>query len=119
MCIRDSLTTSVTIGIRGADDPLLWWAGGPRAMGVKSFDSLWLRLIDVDAALTARGYSSACDVVLDVVDPVCPWNQRAWRLTVGPDGVATCLPTSRGCLLYTSPSPRDRTRSRMPSSACK
>ena len=24
---------------------------------------------------------------------------------------------SRGCLLYTSPSPRDRTRSRMPSSA--
>ena len=24
-----------------------------------------------------------------------------------------------GCLLYTSPSPRDRTRSRMPSSACK
>ena len=27
------------------------------------------------------------------------------------------LGTYRGCLLYTSPSPRDRTRSRMPSSA--
>ena len=27
----------------------------------------------------------------------------------------TCVPTT--CLLYTSPSPRDRTRSRMPSSA--
>ena len=27
--------------------------------------------------------------------------------------------SSRVCLLYTSPSPRDRTRSRMPSSACK
>ena len=27
-----------------------------------------------------------------------------------------CVP-SKGCLLYTSPSPRDRTRSRMPSSA--
>ena len=26
-------------------------------------------------------------------------------------------PQGRGCLLYTSPSPRDRTRSRMPSSA--
>ena len=26
-------------------------------------------------------------------------------------------PTTKGCLLYTSPSPRDRTRSRMPSSA--
>ena len=35
--------------------------------------------------------------------------------TVGPDYV---LPTTAiPCLLYTSPSPRDRTRSRMPSSA--
>ena len=30
---------------------------------------------------------------------------------------AAPLPTSTTCLLYTSPSPRDRTRSRMPSSA--
>ena len=27
------------------------------------------------------------------------------------------MPTATTCLLYTSPSPRDRTRSRMPSSA--
>ena len=27
------------------------------------------------------------------------------------------IPFIQGCLLYTSPSPRDRTRSRMPSSA--
>jgi predicted acetyltransferase len=87
------LTASITIGGRAADDHLLWWAGGPRALGVKSVDSLWLRLIDVAAALTARGYSSACDIVLDVVDPTCPWNQRAWRLTVDREGVATCLPT--------------------------
>lgn len=72
----------------------MWWAGGPRAVGVKSVDSLWLRLIDVGAALRARGYSSACDVVLDVMDPVCPWNQHAWRLTVDDRGVATCVPTA-------------------------
>ena len=30
---------------------------------------------------------------------------------------AKLVVTSRTCLLYTSPSPRDRTRSRMPSSA--
>ena len=29
----------------------------------------------------------------------------------------TVIDTESGCLLYTSPSPRDRTRSRMPSSA--
>jgi predicted acetyltransferase len=88
------LTVSVTISGRGADDPLLWWAGGPRSLKVTSSDSLWLRLIDVGAALAARGYASPCDLVLHVVDPVCPWNQRAWRLSVGSDGVATCLPTS-------------------------
>jgi predicted acetyltransferase len=88
------LTASITIGGRATDDPLLWWAGGPRALGVTGSDSLWLRLVDVGAALTARGYSSACDVVLDVVDPTCPWNQRAWRLTVDRDGTATCLPTT-------------------------
>ena len=88
------LTASTTISGRGANDPLIWWAGGPRALGVKCYDSLWLRLIDVDAALMARGYSCVCDVVLDVVDPICPWNQRAWRLTVDQEAVATCLPTS-------------------------
>ena len=35
--------------------------------------------------------------------------------TENPENTSTCQ--SRGCLLYTSPSPRDRTRSRMPSSA--
>jgi predicted acetyltransferase len=88
------LTVSITIGSRGADDPLVWWAGGPRAVKVAGSDSLWLRLVDVGAAMAARGYSSACDVVLDVVDPVCPWNQHAWRLTVGVDGVATCRPST-------------------------
>lgn len=88
------LTTSISINSRGTDDPLVWWSGGPRALGVKPYDSLWLRLVDVDSALTARGYSCPCDIVLDVVDPTCPWNQRVWRLTVDDDGVATCQPAA-------------------------
>ena len=36
---------------------------------------------------------------------------------VAVDYSATLLTEALGCLLYTSPSPRDRTRSRMPSSA--
>ena len=45
------------------------------------------------------------------------------RVTIGPKGRNVVLDKSFGaplitnCLLYTSPSPRDRTRSRMPSSA--
>ena len=34
-----------------------------------------------------------------------------------PGGTQEMLTLSESCLLYTSPSPRDRTRSRMPSSA--
>ena len=45
--------------------------------------------------------------------------------TVGPNAILATNTSSlsvtsiAACLLYTSPSPRDRTRSRMPSSACK
>ena len=38
-------------------------------------------------------------------------------LTVNRDGTIEGFGGSHTCLLYTSPSPRDRTRSRMPSSA--
>ena len=39
------------------------------------------------------------------------------KVTLGPKGRNVVMDKSYGCLLYTSPSPRDRTRSRMPSSA--
>ena len=41
------------------------------------------------------------------------------KLTVLTDDQAAYLGVDKACLLYTSPSPRDRTRYRMPSSACK
>ena len=44
--------------------------------------------------------------------PKDSWKQRVWK-----DGVGNIDEHCNGCLLYTSPSPRDRTRSRMPSSA--
>ena len=87
------LTATTRIGGRGADDPMIWWAGGPRTVRTTTNDGLWLRLVDVGAALSQRGYAAAVDVVLDVADPVCPWNQRRWRLRVGADGVGTCVPT--------------------------
>ena len=39
------------------------------------------------------------------------------NLTTTSGDVTLHMPRLKGCLLYTSPSPRDRTRSRMPSSA--
>ena len=40
-----------------------------------------------------------------------------WPATENADSYRLVIEDHRGCLLYTSPSPRDRTRSRMPSSA--
>ena len=46
-------------------------------------------------------------------------DEGEFMVFVGPSGCgkSTLLRMVAGCLLYTSPSPRDHTRSRMPSSA--
>ncbi len=76
----------------GADDPLLLWAGGPRsASDVATYDSLWIRLVDLPAALSARTWSARCDVVIEVSDPAAPWNDGCWRVIVDEHGAATVV----------------------------
>lgn len=87
------LTSTVTLWSRSMEDPVMWWAGGPRGVGVRAYDSLWLRLVDVPRALGERGYSAPCDVVVEVLDEVCPWNAGRWRLTVDASGRGTCVAT--------------------------
>ncbi len=57
-------------------------------------DGLWLRLVDLPAALAARCYASADSLVLEVTDDFCPWNAGRWRLETGVDAggavVADC-----------------------------
>lgn len=73
----------------GADDPVLFWAGGPRGTSdLATYDSLWVRLVDVPAALQARSWSAPCDVVVRVADGSAPWNEGCWRIHVA-DGVAS------------------------------
>jgi len=85
------LTSDVKIESRSLDDPLLWWAGGPRAASVKVYDGAWLRLVEVGAALGQRGYAAAVDAVIEVVDGTCPWNEGRWRLRcTSPGSAATC-----------------------------
>jgi predicted acetyltransferase len=49
-------------------------------------DGLWVRLVDVEGALSRRSYSAPEAVVIEIRDAFCPWNQGRW--SVGPDGVA-------------------------------
>ena len=48
-------------------------------------DGLWVRLVDVGAALSARVYAADDRIVFEVADEFCPWNAGRWR--VGPSGV--------------------------------
>ena len=66
----------------GSDDPLLDWVGGPRATGdLQTWDSTWVRLVDLGAAWPLRSYEADCDVVVEVEDRYAPWNAGRWRLT--------------------------------------
>jgi predicted acetyltransferase len=68
------------------DSPLLQWLDNTRATKPIWQDALYVRLIDVGTALAQRRYSAPVDVVLEVSDPVLPWNDGRWRLVGGPDG---------------------------------
>ena len=62
----------------------------PRALGLVAGDGLWVRIVDLPAALDARRYGTADELVLDVRDDFCPWNAGRWRLrSEGEPGVAT------------------------------
>ncbi|WP_296667496.1 GNAT family N-acetyltransferase [Demequina sp.] len=63
------------------DDPLLWLLTDMRAAKPRLHDNIWLRIVDVPAALTAREYLCPVDAVIQVVDPLFPDNAGPWRVT--------------------------------------
>ncbi len=65
------------------DHPLFHLLAEPRRMRFRLADSLWVRLIDVGAALSGRGYAEEGEVVFEVRDEFCPWNAGRWRLSNG------------------------------------
>jgi GNAT superfamily N-acetyltransferase len=84
------LMGTVKVGTVGVDGPLLRWVGGPRSTAdVATYDSLWVRLVDLPEALQGRAWSAPCDVVVEVSDSSAPWNHGSWRLHADDAGTAT------------------------------
>jgi predicted acetyltransferase len=79
------LIARVRASLLPVDHPLLLLVAEPRRLHASVRDGLWVRLVDVGAALAARSYAAPGSVVIEVADAFCPWNQRRWR--VGADGV--------------------------------
>jgi len=62
------------------DHPLLLSLADPRRLNFLVREGLWIRLIDVGAAFSARGYATDDAIVVDVADEFCPWNAGRWRI---------------------------------------
>jgi predicted acetyltransferase len=63
------------------DHPLFLLLANPRRTDYRHADALWVRLVDVGAALSGRAYAGDGSVVFDVRDAVCPWNAGRWRVS--------------------------------------
>jgi predicted acetyltransferase len=72
-----------TASLLPVDHQLWWLLASPRYMKPRIGDGLWVRLVDVGEALSARRYATDGAVVLDVVDDFCRWNAGRWRLANG------------------------------------
>jgi predicted acetyltransferase len=85
--------TSTWLGA-AIDEPLLHLVNEPRRLDAKIGDALWLRIVDLPAALAARQYAADVDLVLDVTDELLPDNAGRWRLRASALGSASCERTT-------------------------
>jgi predicted acetyltransferase len=65
------------------DHPLFFLHLEPRRMHFTVGEALWVRLLDVDAAFSARSYAGDGSIVFEVTDSFCPWNEGRWQLEGG------------------------------------
>jgi predicted acetyltransferase len=76
---------TVEAGLLPLDHPLFLLFLDPNRMKFRVGDGLWVRLVDVGAALAARSGTEDDGLILDVRDEFCGWNNGRFAL----DGSAT------------------------------
>jgi predicted acetyltransferase len=85
------LMARVSAEMRPIDEPLRFLLADSRQPKTRIEDGVWLRLVDVAAALRGRRYAVEGRLVLRVRDAFCPWNDGQYELVGGPAG-AECKP---------------------------
>ncbi|MGY6502707.1 MAG: GNAT family N-acetyltransferase [Acidimicrobiales bacterium] len=85
-CLTHDLVTRVTAAGRPVDEPLRWRLTDPRQLVCTDLtDSVWVRVLDVPRALTARHYRTGGGLVIEVTDPFRPATSGRYRLDVDAD----------------------------------
>ena len=77
-------TSELTADLLPLDHPLFLLLAEPRRMQFTINDGVWVRLVDVGGALSARSYTGDGEIVLEVADAFLPENAGRW--SVGADG---------------------------------
>ena len=76
---------------RPVDEPVAWQVSDMRAVDRTPYDHIWTRILDVPAALTARGYAAALNTVIEVIDDL-GFTPGTFSLVIS-DGSARVTPT--------------------------
>ena len=87
--IDTDLAAKVEVVRRPLDDPIRTLLVDPTRASFGYGWPLWLRLLDLPAAVAARRYLVDGTIVLDVADELRPANAGRWRIEVA-DGTAHC-----------------------------
>ena len=86
------LVSEVKAHLRPVDEPVRWMVSDFRSVKVAELDHLWIRILDIPAALQARTYAAPGRLVLGVTDPFGACD-GSWALEVDPSGNATVTAT--------------------------
>ncbi len=92
--VSHDLVRTVHAPMASADDPVRHLLADGRALHAQPVDALWVRLVDVGKALSARRYPTLINMVFEVRDDFCEWNSGRWHLWGHPAG-AFCDRTDR------------------------
>jgi predicted acetyltransferase len=84
---------------RPVDEPLRWLLADPRRLrATRVVDELWVRLLDIPAALAARHYRVSDRLVLEVSDSFRPEGAGNVLLEASPQGATSTYTAMKGDL---------------------
>jgi predicted acetyltransferase len=86
--LKHDLVTQVRMdGVVGVDDPASDLLLEPRVLQRRTWDHIWMRVVDAGEALRQRPYAEAGSLAIAVEgDDMCPWNNRTYGLHASPAG---------------------------------
>jgi predicted acetyltransferase len=77
------------------DEPLRYLVSDARAVQTQITDNLYLRVVDVEAALRARKYAAGIELVIEVEDPLLPDNNGRYRIVTDGDPTGSSAEVTR------------------------